>query len=41
MVISSVRPMIGKGPIGLWGLSKGFIATTSRLIGVIDRFGVA
>jgi hypothetical protein len=37
--IGSVRPMIGKGPIGLWGLSKRFIATTSGLIGVIDRFG--
>ena len=39
MVIGSVRPMIGKGPIGLWGLSKRFIATTSGLIGMIDRFG--
>jgi hypothetical protein len=41
VMIGSVRPMIGKGPMGLWGLSKGSIATTSRLIGVIDRFGVA
>ena len=40
MVIGSVRPMIGKWPIGLWGLSKGFVATTSGLIGMIDRFGV-
>jgi hypothetical protein len=32
-------PMIGKGPIGLWGLSKGFVATTSGMIGMIDRFG--
>jgi len=39
MAIGSVRPMIGKGPIGLWGLSKGFIATISGLIGVIDRLG--
>jgi hypothetical protein len=38
--IGSVRPMIGKGPIGLWGLSKRFVATTSELIGVIDRFRV-
>jgi hypothetical protein len=38
-MIGSHRPMIGKGPIGLWGLSKGFIAATSGLIGVIDRFG--
>jgi hypothetical protein len=39
MMIGSVRPMIGKWPIGLWGLSKGFVATTSSLIGMIDRFG--
>ena len=41
VMIGDVRPMIGRGPIDLWGLSKGFIATTSGLIGVIDRFGVA
>jgi hypothetical protein len=39
VMIGSGRPMIGKWPIGLWGLSKGFIATTSGLIGMIDRFG--
>jgi hypothetical protein len=40
MVIGSVRPMIVRGPIDLWGLSKRFVAPTSGLIGMIDRFRV-
>jgi hypothetical protein len=40
MVIGSLCPMIGREPIGLWGLSKRFVATASGLIGVIDRFRV-
>jgi hypothetical protein len=33
MVIGSVRPMIGRGPIDLWARSKRFVATSSGLIG--------
>jgi hypothetical protein len=33
VMIGSGRPMIGKGPIGLWGLFKGFIATMYDPIG--------
>jgi hypothetical protein len=39
MMIGGVRPMIGRGPIDLWARSKRFIATSSGLIGAIDRIG--